>query len=56
MKGIGSSLATVVVGLLALAVVAPALISLSHALVPVLVVAAIAVVAVRLIFFHTRRW
>lgn len=56
MKGIGSSLATVVVALLALAIAAPILINLSHALVPVLIVGAVAVIVVRLVFFHTRRF
>jgi hypothetical protein len=55
-KGIGNSLAAVVVALLAIATVAPVLIALSHALVPVLIVGAVAVIAVRLAFFHTRRW
>jgi hypothetical protein len=45
----------VVVALVVLAAVAPALIGLSHALVPVLIVGAIAVIAVRLAVFHTRR-
>ena len=56
MKAVGNSLVGVVLALLAIAMVAPTLISLSHALVPVLIVGALAVIAVRLVFFHTRRW
>jgi hypothetical protein len=56
MKAIGNSLIAVVVALLAIAVAAPILIALSHALVPVLVVGALAVILVRLVLFHTRRW
>lgn len=56
MRFLGNSLIAVVVALLAIATVAPILISLSHALVPVLIVAAIAIIAVRLVFFHTRRF
>lgn len=56
MKSLGSSLMAVVVVLLVLAAVAPVLISLSHALVPVLIVGAVVVIAVRLVFFHTRRF
>jgi hypothetical protein len=56
MKSLGNYVFSVVVALLLLAAVAPALIGLSHALVPVLVVGAIAAIAVRLVFFHTRRW
>jgi hypothetical protein len=55
-KGVGNSLAAVVIALLAVAMVAPILISLSHAVIPVVIVAALAVIAVRLVFFHTRRW
>lgn len=56
MKGIGNSFVTVVVALLVITVTAPILISLSHALVPVLIVGALAVALVKLVFFHTRRW
>jgi len=55
-KALGNSLAAVVVALLAVATVAPVLIRLSHALVPVVIVGAIAAILVRLVFFHTRRW
>lgn len=44
------------VGLVLLVAAAPTLISLSHALLPVIVVAGVVVIAVRLIFFHTRRF
>lgn len=56
MKGIGNSLTAVVIALLAIAVAAPSLIRLSHALVPVLVIGALAVIVVRWVFFATRRW
>lgn len=56
MKAIGNALMTVAVGLLLLAAAAPALIRLSHALVPVLIVGAVTLIACRLVFFHTRRW
>lgn len=56
MKTVGNSLVAVVLALLAIAAVAPTLISLGHALVPVLIVGALVVIAVRLAFFHTRRW
>jgi hypothetical protein len=45
-----------VVSLLALAAVAPALIQLSSAIVLPAIVLAVALVAVRLVWFHTRRW
>ncbi|MGD9735223.1 MAG: hypothetical protein AB7V58_06380 [Solirubrobacterales bacterium] len=56
MKAIGEWMLAVVVGLVVLAAIAPALIDLSGAVLPVLIVAALAVIAVRLVFFHTRRW
>jgi hypothetical protein len=56
MKGTGNYIVTVVVALIVLAAVAPTLIGLSHALVPVLIVGAVAAIAVRLVFFHTRRF
>lgn len=56
MNHLSNSLAVVVIGVLALVAVAPTIIGLSQALVPVLIVGAIAVIAVRLVFFHTRRW
>jgi predicted membrane channel-forming protein YqfA (hemolysin III family) len=55
-KGLGSYFFSVVMALLVLAAVAPVLIGLSHALVPVLVVGGVAIVVIRLVFFHTRRW
>jgi uncharacterized membrane protein len=51
----GSAL-LILIGLVLLAATAPMLVVLSHALVPLLVVLGIVVVAVRLVFFHTRRW
>jgi hypothetical protein len=52
----GGSLLLAIVCLVALAAVAPALIALSGALLPLIIVLAIAIVGVRLAFFHTRRW
>jgi len=46
----------VVVTLVLLAATGPVLIALAHALLPLLIVVAVAVIAVRLAFFHTRRW
>jgi hypothetical protein len=53
---VGNYIGMVVVALIVLAAVAPALIGLSHALLPVLIVGAVAVIAIRLVLFHTRRW
>jgi hypothetical protein len=55
-KSLGSYFFSVVVALVVLAAVTPTLINLSHALVPVLIVGAIVVIAIRLVFFHTRRF
>jgi hypothetical protein len=43
-------------GLLLLAAITPALITLFSAVLPVAVVLGVIVVIVRLVFFHTRRW
>lgn len=56
MKSLSGHLLTVVVGLLLVALVAPVLIDLSHALLPFVIVVAVALIAVRLVFFHTRGW
>lgn len=56
MRAVGNALTAVVIALVAVAVAAPAVIKVSHALVPVLVIGAVAVIAVRLAWFHTRRW
>jgi hypothetical protein len=56
MKPPGGWLVSAVVALVLLAVAAPLLIELSRALLPLAIVAALAVIAVRLVFFHTRRW
>jgi hypothetical protein len=53
---LGNSLAAVVFAVMVIAVAAPILISLSHALVPVLIVGAVAAIVVRLVWFHTRRF
>lgn len=56
MKPSGDWLVTAVIVLVLLAAVAPLLIELSRALLPLVIVTAVAVVVVRLAFFHTRRW
>lgn len=56
MRFLGNSLAAVVVAILAIAMAAPAVIALSHALVLPVVVIAAAVILGRLVFFHTRRF
>ena len=56
MKAFGQMLFTAAVGLLLLAVAAPVLLRLSSALVPLVIVVAVALIAVRVVFFHTRRW
>lgn len=45
-----------VAGLVVVAAVAPKIIAVSHALVPLLIVLGLVVIGVRLAFFHTRRW
>lgn len=47
---------TVLAALLLVAAVTPSLVSLSHALVPLVVVGGVVAVVLRLVFFHTRRW
>jgi len=49
-------LTTAVIALVVLAAISPLLIELSRALLPLVVVLAIAVIAVRLVFVHSRRW
>jgi len=49
-------LAVGIVTLLALAATGPALVALSHAAVPLIVAVGVVAIAVRLVFFHTRRW
>ena len=56
MKGLANSLVGLVLALLLLAAVAPSLIALSSALLPLVITLAVAAIAVRLIYFHTRRW
>jgi hypothetical protein len=55
-KNVGNYFFSAVLALIVLAAVAPALIDLSHALLPVLIVGTIAAIAVRLVFFYTRRF
>lgn len=56
MKRLSSYALALVVGLVLLAAIAPSLVALSHSLVPLVVVLTVAAVALRLVFFHTRRW
>jgi hypothetical protein len=49
-------LLTLVAGLVVLAAIAPSLIALSESLLPLVVVAGIVGIALRLVFVHTRRW
>jgi len=49
-------LVTALAALLLVAAVTPSLVSLSHALVPLVVVVGIVLIVLRLVFFHTRRW
>jgi hypothetical protein len=51
----GTALA-ISLGLLLVAAVAPSLIALSDALVPLILVVGVVALALRLVFFHTRRW
>ena len=44
------------VGLMIVAALAPSLIALSQALVPLIVVGGVVAIIVRLVFFHTRKW
>jgi len=52
----GGLLVTAVIALVLLAALAPLLIELSHALLPLVLVVGVVAVALRLVFFHTRRW
>lgn len=52
----GGLLTASVVALVLLAAIAPLLIELSRALLPFVLVVGVVTVAVRLVFFHTRRW
>jgi hypothetical protein len=52
----GGWLVGVVVALVLLAATAPLLIELGRALLPLVIVLTIAAIALRLVFFHTRRW
>lgn len=56
MKSATSLLTTAFVALVLLAAMAPLLIELSRALLPLVVVGGVVVVVVRLVFFHTRKW
>lgn len=56
MKALPNYLLALIVGLLALAAVAPTIAALASALLPLIVVGAVALVLLRLAFFHRRRW
>jgi hypothetical protein len=56
MKPSGGLLLTCFVALVTLAAAAPLLISMSRALLPLVVAVGVVAVALRLVFFHTRRW
>jgi hypothetical protein len=56
MKGAASFVLAVAVGLLVIAVAAPALTALADTLLPLVIVGAVAVAVLRLLFVHTRRW
>jgi hypothetical protein len=51
-----STLAILILGLVALGAVGPRIAQILGALVPVILVTAIAVVVLRLVWFYTRRW
>jgi hypothetical protein len=51
-----SLIVTIAAGLMVVAALAPSLIGLSHALVPLIAVIGVVAVVLRLVFFHTRRW
>jgi hypothetical protein len=55
-KSPGGLLITAIVALVLLAATAPLIVALSRALLPLVVVVGVVVVAVRLVFFHTRGW
>jgi hypothetical protein len=52
----GGPLTTAVIALVLLAAIAPLLIELSRALLPLVLVVGVVAMVVRLTFFHTRRW
>ena len=51
-----SPLVTAIIALVLLAATAPLLARLAQALLPLVVVLTVAAIAVRLVFFHTRKW
>jgi hypothetical protein len=55
-KGMGQLLFLAAAGLVALAATAPVLIHLGSSLILPVIVLTVAVIAVRLVFFHTRRF
>jgi hypothetical protein len=51
-----SLVVTAAIGLMVIAAVAPSLIVLSRALVPLVVVVGVVLIVARLVLFHTRKW
>lgn len=49
-------LAVGIVALILLVATGPTLLALSHAALPLIVTVGVVAIAVRLVFFHTRRW
>ncbi len=56
MKSVTTLIVTTAAGLMIVAALAPSLIALSHALVPLVAVGGVVAVILRLVFFHTRKW
>jgi len=56
MHGSGNSLHGAVLALIVLAALAPCLVALASALLPLIVIGTLAAVLLRLVLFHTRRW
>lgn len=56
MKSLSSFVSALAVGLLVLAVTAPAIAALANSLLPLIIVGTVAAVVLRLVFVHTRRF
>ena len=56
MKTPGGLLVTAIITVVLLAAAAPLLIALGHALLPLVFVVGVVAIALRLVFFHTRKW
>jgi hypothetical protein len=55
-KSPATTIVAAIAGLMVVAALSPQLIALAGALVPLIVIGALAAAVLRLIFFHTRRW